>query len=146
MPKCEGFVSDVRPAYERATVVIAPLVASAGTNIKIMEAMAMGKAIMSTEAGIHGLELARGKDAVVADDAGDSAGGGPSTGCWTFLKSAGRWNVRLGKRRRVFMGGMRWRGSSGGCMRIYWMGSEAFVARAAKPAEPRVISAFAIED
>ena len=53
----EGFVADVRPAYERATVVIAPLVASAGTNIKILEAMAMGKAIVSTEAGINGLDL-----------------------------------------------------------------------------------------
>jgi len=63
----EGFVWDVRPAYERATVVIAPLVASAGTNIKIMEAMAMGKAIVSTEAGIHGLELDRGADVIVAD-------------------------------------------------------------------------------
>jgi GT2 family glycosyltransferase/glycosyltransferase involved in cell wall biosynthesis len=69
----EGFVSDVRPAYERATLVIAPLVASAGTNIKIMEAMAMGKAIVSTEAGIHGLELARGEDLVVADSAVEMA-------------------------------------------------------------------------
>jgi GT2 family glycosyltransferase/glycosyltransferase involved in cell wall biosynthesis len=69
----EGFVSDVRPAYERATLVIAPLVASAGTNIKIMEAMAMGKAIVSTEAGIHGLELERGSDVVVADDAEEMA-------------------------------------------------------------------------
>jgi glycosyltransferase involved in cell wall biosynthesis len=69
----EGFVADVRPAYERAAVVIAPLVASAGTNIKIMEAMAMGKAIVSTEAGIHGLELERGADVVVADSAEDMA-------------------------------------------------------------------------
>ena len=53
----EGFVSDVRPAYQRATIVIAPLVASAGTNIKIMEAMAMGKAIVSTPAGVHGLQV-----------------------------------------------------------------------------------------
>lgn len=52
----EGFVSDVRPAYRRATVVIAPLLASAGTNIKIMEAMAMGKAIVSTPAGVNGLD------------------------------------------------------------------------------------------
>jgi GT2 family glycosyltransferase/glycosyltransferase involved in cell wall biosynthesis len=65
----EGFVSDVRPAYRRATLVIAPLIASAGTNIKIMEAMAMGKAIVSTEAGIHGLELKRGEDLIVADSA-----------------------------------------------------------------------------
>jgi GT2 family glycosyltransferase/glycosyltransferase involved in cell wall biosynthesis len=69
----EGFVSDVRPAYQRATLVIAPLVASAGTNVKILEAMAMGKAIVSTEAGIHGLELERGADVVVTDSAEDMA-------------------------------------------------------------------------
>jgi GT2 family glycosyltransferase/glycosyltransferase involved in cell wall biosynthesis len=63
----EDFVSDVRPAYRRATVVIAPLVASAGTNVKIIEAMAMGKAIVSTEPGIHGLELARGSDVIVEE-------------------------------------------------------------------------------
>jgi glycosyltransferase involved in cell wall biosynthesis len=69
----EGFVSDVRPAYRRATLVIAPLVASAGTNVKILEAMAMGKAIVSTEAGIHGLELERGADVIVTDLAEDMA-------------------------------------------------------------------------
>ncbi len=62
----EGFVSDVRPAYRRAAVVIAPLLASAGTNIKIMEAMAMGKAIVSTPAGINGIALVAGTDVVVA--------------------------------------------------------------------------------
>lgn len=61
----EGFVADVRPAYERAAVVVAPLLASAGTNIKIMEAMAMGKAIVSTPAGINGLHLTAGHDVVV---------------------------------------------------------------------------------
>ena len=60
----EGFVADVRAAYRQAAVVIAPLVASAGTNIKIMEAMAMGKAIVATPAGVHGLEVA--EDVVVA--------------------------------------------------------------------------------
>jgi glycosyltransferase involved in cell wall biosynthesis len=70
----EGFVSDVRPAYERATLVIAPLVASAGTNIKIMEAMAMGKAIVSSAAGIHGLDLERGKDVIVTDSAEEMGG------------------------------------------------------------------------
>ena len=56
----EGFVSDVRSAYRRASVVVAPLTASAGTNIKILEAMAMGKAIVSTPAGINGLDVAAG--------------------------------------------------------------------------------------
>lgn len=69
----EGFVSEVRPAYRRAAIVIAPLVASAGTNIKIMEAMAMGKAIVSTSAGVHGLEVESGKDAIVADGAEEFA-------------------------------------------------------------------------
>ncbi|MDW8356110.1 MAG: glycosyltransferase family 4 protein [Bryobacterales bacterium] len=65
----EGFVADVRPAYRRATVVLAPLVASAGTNIKVLEALAMGKAVVSTPAGIHGLELEPGREVLVASDA-----------------------------------------------------------------------------
>ena len=65
----EDFVADVRPAYARATAVIAPLLASAGTNIKIMEAMAMGKAIVSTTGGVNGLqELTPGRDVLVHDD------------------------------------------------------------------------------
>jgi glycosyltransferase involved in cell wall biosynthesis len=63
----DGFVSDVRAAYHKAAIIIAPLVASAGTNIKIMEAMAMRKAIVSTSAGINGLDLLDGRDVIVAD-------------------------------------------------------------------------------
>ena len=61
----EGFVSDVRPAYRRAALVVAPLVASAGTNIKILEAMAMGKCVVSTPAGVNGLDLTPGEDFVL---------------------------------------------------------------------------------
>lgn len=61
----EDFVADVRPAYQRSAVVVAPLVASAGTNIKIMEAMAMGKAIVSTPAGVNGLDLDPGRNVLV---------------------------------------------------------------------------------
>jgi glycosyltransferase involved in cell wall biosynthesis len=64
----EDFVADVRPAYERAAVVIAPLRASAGTNIKILEAMAMAKPIVSTRAGVNGLDLAAGEDFLLAGD------------------------------------------------------------------------------
>jgi glycosyltransferase involved in cell wall biosynthesis len=69
----EGFVSDVRLAYERATVVVAPLVASAGTNIKILEAMAMGKAVVSTTSGVNGLDLTPGEDFVLAKNASEMA-------------------------------------------------------------------------
>jgi glycosyltransferase involved in cell wall biosynthesis len=69
----EGFVSDVRPAYERAAVVVAPLIASAGTNIKILEAMAMGKAIVSTPAGVNGLDLVAGEDFILTPGAAEMA-------------------------------------------------------------------------
>jgi GT2 family glycosyltransferase/glycosyltransferase involved in cell wall biosynthesis len=64
----EDFVADVRPAYRKASVVIAPLLASAGTNIKIMEAMAMGKAIVTTSGGVNGLDLTPGEDVIVEND------------------------------------------------------------------------------
>ncbi len=63
----EGFVSDVRAAYRRAEIVLAPLTASAGTNIKVLEAMAMGRAIVSTPAGINGFDFANGRDLIVAE-------------------------------------------------------------------------------
>lgn len=69
----EDFVSDVRPAYHRAALVIAPLPASAGTNIKILEAMAMGKAVVSTPAGVNGLDLTPGRDFVLVKTADQMA-------------------------------------------------------------------------
>jgi len=62
----EGFVSDVRPAYRRAELVLAPLTASAGTNIKVLEAMAMGRVVVGTPAGFNGIDIDNGQDAVVA--------------------------------------------------------------------------------
>jgi glycosyltransferase involved in cell wall biosynthesis len=69
----EGFVADVRPAYERAAVVIAPLVASAGTNLKILEAMACGRPVVSTPAGVNGLDLAPGTDFVLVHTGAEMA-------------------------------------------------------------------------
>jgi GT2 family glycosyltransferase/glycosyltransferase involved in cell wall biosynthesis len=70
----EDFVADPRPAYRRATLVVAPLVASAGTNIKVMEAMAMGRVVVSTPAGVNGLDLAPGQDVVVEETGAGLAG------------------------------------------------------------------------
>jgi GT2 family glycosyltransferase/glycosyltransferase involved in cell wall biosynthesis len=69
----EDFVADVRPAYRRAGIVVAPLLASAGTNIKILEAMAMGKAIVSTPGGVNGLDLRPGSDVIVTPASGEMA-------------------------------------------------------------------------
>jgi glycosyltransferase involved in cell wall biosynthesis len=62
-----GFVEDVRPAYRECDVVTIPLPVSAGTNIKLMEAMACGRAIVSTPVGCQGLDLVDGADLFVAD-------------------------------------------------------------------------------
>ena len=69
----EGFVSDVREAYERAAVVVAPLVVSAGTNLKILEALACGRPVVSTLAGVNGLDLVAGRDFVLVHTAAEMA-------------------------------------------------------------------------
>jgi glycosyltransferase involved in cell wall biosynthesis len=63
----QGFVQDVRPAYRASDAVAVPLPLSAGTNIKLLEAMACGRAIVSTPAGCRGLDLANGRELLVAE-------------------------------------------------------------------------------
>jgi glycosyltransferase involved in cell wall biosynthesis len=63
----QGFVEDVRPAYRAADVIAVSLPLSAGTNIKLLEAMACGRAIVTTPAGCRGLELTDGQELIVAD-------------------------------------------------------------------------------
>jgi glycosyltransferase involved in cell wall biosynthesis len=63
-----GFVPDLRPHLAEAAAVIVPLRLGGGTRLKIVEAMAMGKAIVSTTLGAEGIEAASGRDIVLADD------------------------------------------------------------------------------
>ena len=49
------FVRDVRPLYEEANLVLVPTLVSAGTNVKVLEAMAMERAVVSTSSGCAGL-------------------------------------------------------------------------------------------
>jgi glycosyltransferase involved in cell wall biosynthesis len=60
-----GFVEDLRPLYARAAVVAAPLEVSAGTNIKVLEAMACGRAVVTTPVGCAGLDLRDGVDVLI---------------------------------------------------------------------------------
>ena len=52
--RVNGFVEDVRPAYRECDVAVIPLPVSAGTNIKLMEAMVCGRAVVSTPVGCRG--------------------------------------------------------------------------------------------
>jgi glycosyltransferase involved in cell wall biosynthesis len=64
-----GVVDDVRPWLDRADVVVVPLRIGGGTRLKILEAMAMGKAVVSTALGAEGLEVVPERDLLVADGA-----------------------------------------------------------------------------
>lgn len=64
---CAGFVDDVRPEIRRAAVYVVPLRAGSGTRLKVLEAMAMGKAIVSTRIGAEGIALRDGEHALLAD-------------------------------------------------------------------------------
>jgi sugar transferase (PEP-CTERM/EpsH1 system associated) len=68
-----GLVDDVRPYLARAAVVAVPLRAGGGTRLKILEAMASGRAIVSTRLGAEGLEAEDGRHLVLADDPADFA-------------------------------------------------------------------------
>jgi len=63
-----GAVPDVRPYVARAAVVIAPLRVGSGTRLKILEALAMGKPVVTTTIGCEGLSVVNGEHLMVADD------------------------------------------------------------------------------
>ena len=63
-----GSVDDVRPHVAAATVFVVPLRIGGGTRLKIFEAMAMGKAVVSTTIGAEGLPVTAGHDVAIADD------------------------------------------------------------------------------
>jgi glycosyltransferase involved in cell wall biosynthesis len=64
-----GFVADVRPLYVESNLVLVPTTVSAGTNVKVLEAMAMERAVVSTTSGCAGLGLLHGHSVWVADTA-----------------------------------------------------------------------------
>jgi glycosyltransferase involved in cell wall biosynthesis len=61
-------VPDMRVEIARATVCVVPLRIGSGTRLKIIEAAAMGKAIISTQVGAEGLDFVNGEDIVLVDE------------------------------------------------------------------------------
>lgn len=63
-----GAVPDVAPWFERAHVAVVPILSGGGTRLKALEAAACGRAMVATTVGVEGLDLAAGRDLLVADD------------------------------------------------------------------------------
>jgi polysaccharide biosynthesis protein PslH len=69
------FVADVGPLYRETNVVVVTTLESAGTNVKVLEALAMERAVVSTPSGCAGLGLKHGVTAWIADSAESLAEG-----------------------------------------------------------------------
>ena len=63
-----GRVDDVKPYIACATVYVVPLRIGGGTRLKILEALAMGKAVVSTSVGAEGLNLTADDEIMIADE------------------------------------------------------------------------------
>jgi sugar transferase (PEP-CTERM/EpsH1 system associated) len=64
-----GEVADVRPYLAGSRCVVVPLRSGGGTRLKILEAMAMARPVVSTALGAEGLAITPGRDILIAEDA-----------------------------------------------------------------------------
>jgi glycosyltransferase involved in cell wall biosynthesis len=92
-----GTVADVRPHIATAALYIVPLRIGGGSRLKILEALAMEKIVLSTGIGAEGLDLADGKDLLLADGAAAFARTAVDVlkrrEAYLPLAAAGRWRV-----------------------------------------------------
>jgi glycosyltransferase involved in cell wall biosynthesis len=84
-----GEVPDTRPFFQKAAVAVVPLLQGGGTRLKILEAAASGKAIVSTRLGAEGLDFEDGRDIAIADSAS------------AFVEATGELLRDASKRRRL---------------------------------------------
>jgi len=68
-----GSVPDVRQYLARAAICIVPLRIGGGSRLKILEALAMKKAVVSTSVGAEGLVVRDGEHILIADQPRDFA-------------------------------------------------------------------------
>jgi glycosyltransferase involved in cell wall biosynthesis len=93
-----GAVEDVRPYIAAAAVYVVPLRIGGGTRLKVLEAMAMGKAVVSTALGCEGFDVVPDQELVVADTPSEFA-----AAVLALLRDPSR-GERLGRAARRFAG------------------------------------------
>jgi sugar transferase (PEP-CTERM/EpsH1 system associated) len=92
-----GRVEDIRPFVARGSICIVPLRIGGGTRLKIFEAMAMNKAVVSTSVGAEGLPVRTGENILLADTSHDFAR------CVVSLLGDPKARKRLGDSARVLV-------------------------------------------
>ena len=109
-----GYVDDAKPYIAGAGVYAVPLRIGGGTRLKIMEAMALGKAIVSTSLGCEGYPVTSGRELVIADTPQDFAR------CVVQLLGDARRRKELGRTGRRFVEERYdWRAIVPGLERVY---------------------------
>lgn len=109
-----GAVEDVRPYIARAGIVVVPLRVGGGTRLKVLEAMAAGKAIVATRLGAEGLDLVDDREALLADEPEAMAR------AIVVLAGDGARRAELGRAARVRAErDYRWEGLVGGMEGVY---------------------------
>ena len=63
-----GFVEDIRPYVARSAVYVVPIRVGGGTRLKVLDALAQGKAIVSTSVGCEGINVTNGGDIRIEDN------------------------------------------------------------------------------
>lgn len=63
-----GYVNDLRPYLARSSIFVAPMVLGTGIKNKVLEAMSMGKCVVTTSIGAQGIEAVPGRDIVLTDN------------------------------------------------------------------------------
>jgi glycosyltransferase involved in cell wall biosynthesis len=91
-----GRVDDVEPWLASAAVVAVPVAEGGGTRVKVIEALAAGKAVVGTRLAFEGLDVEDGRDVAVADD--DAA----------FVAAVTRLLADPGERRRLGTAAHAW--------------------------------------
>ena len=68
-----GYVEDLRPYLSRAWVVVAPLQEGFGVKIRVLQAMAIGKSVVSTSMVTTGIDVSPGQNIIIADSPAEFA-------------------------------------------------------------------------
>ena len=92
-----GLVEDVRPYIARAAVYVAPLRMGGGTRLKLLEAMAMGKTVVTTRLGAEGYPVTDKQELLLADTPVDFA-----AAVVALLRSP-EWRLGIGQAARAFV-------------------------------------------
>ncbi len=93
-----GAVEDVRPYIDRAAVYVIPMRVGGGTRFKALEAMASGKAIVSTRLGVEGIPVEDGRELLLADTPRETA-----DAILRLLRDDGSLHTQLGQTARAFV-------------------------------------------